>query len=454
MSNSTLPPLPASPEALFRYRIVTLVVAKILGGKTLVTAVGEVEITPHLGADGKLCTVSPRSIYRWQKAYNESGMLGLEPAERPKTATSEVLSDGLLAFLRSEKALDVDASIPELLRRARERGITKPEEKIDRVTLYRAAVRMGLPVTRRTKLRDTDMRPFAYPHRLQMVLADGKHFRAGIRRTRRVALFFLDDASRYGLGVVVGPSESAELFLRGFHEVLRRYGFMDIVFLDNGAGFTALDTEAVFAALRIGLVLGTAGYPEGHGKIEKFNQTALAMVLRGLSGAPDVDDDFGALELRLNHFLTHQYNQRPHEAIGNQTPHARWHADTRALRFPESSVTLRASFVVTESRKVSNDNVIHHESTAYEMPRGHAGTSVVVYRHVLDATLSVLHEGEMVRLHPVDLAANAIARRGIPAVPPEPATPPVTAAQIAFARDYAPLVDADGGLLRPSTKEK
>ena len=229
---------------------------------------------------------------------------------------------------------------------------------------------------------------------------------------------------------------------------------MDIAYLDRGPGFISLDTEAVFAHLRIALVLGTAGYPEGHGKIERFNQTAKHMVLRGLSGAPDVDDDFRALELRLGHYLTHQYNQRPHEALDGQTPHARWHADDRALRFPESPAALRASFVVTESRRVSKDNVVQHESTAYEVPRGHAATSIVVHRHVLDATLSILHAGKMVRLHPVDLAANARAHRGVPEDAPEPATPPVTAAQIAFARDFSPLVGADGGLLRPPTKEK
>jgi putative transposase len=39
---------------------------------------------------------------------------------------------------------------------------------------------------------------------MMMVLADGKHFRAGVRRRKHVALFFLDGAPRYELGVLVG----------------------------------------------------------------------------------------------------------------------------------------------------------------------------------------------------------------------------------------------------------
>jgi hypothetical protein len=51
------------------------------------------------------------------------------------------------------------------------------------------------------------------------VLADGKHFRAAVRRKRRVAVFFRDDATRFGLGGVVGTDETAELFLRGLHAI-------------------------------------------------------------------------------------------------------------------------------------------------------------------------------------------------------------------------------------------
>ena len=96
---------------------------------------------------------------------------------------------------------------------------------------------------------------------MMMVLADGKHFRVGARRRRRVAVFFLD-AARFALGVVVGTDETAELFLRGLHAVLRRFGFMDTLSLDRGPGFRADDTAAACHRLGIHLVHGTAGYPE------------------------------------------------------------------------------------------------------------------------------------------------------------------------------------------------
>jgi putative transposase len=439
-------PLTLSPEALFRYQIVSAVKARELSGQGIDAAVREVAAQRHLTLAGEQKTAAVRSIYRWLAELDRDGASGIETA-RPERTISRALPAPLVEFLANEKAEDRYASVPELIRRARERGVIGPHERADRSSVWRACVRLGLPLRRVPAKHEADKRRFAYPHRMMMVLADGKHFRAGVSRAKRVAVFFLDDATRFVLGVVVGTAESAELFLRGLHRVLRRFGFMDILFLDRGPGFRADDTAAACRHLDIHLVLGTAAYPEGHGKIEKFNQTAGSQILRGLPGAADVDADCGALELRLGHFLDHGYNQQPHEALGGQTPLARFEADTRALRFPADDAELTDRFVVTETRKVSNDNVVSYEGVDYEVPRGHAGTDVTVWRHLLSGALSVVHDGRLVTLAPVDLAQNAVSRRVVPAAPApdDDERAPQTAAQLAFARDFAPVVGPDGG---------
>jgi hypothetical protein len=185
----------------------------------------------------------------------------------PVPVISRALPDTLLDFLAAEKAEERYALVPELIRRALQLGVIGPHQRIDRTSVWRACVCLGLPLRRVPAKQEADRRRFAYPHRMMMMLADGKHFRAGVGRKRRVAVFFLDDATRFGLGVVVGTDETAELFLRGLHTVLRRFGFMDVLFLDRGPGFRADDTAAACHRLDIHLVLGTAGYPEGHGKM-------------------------------------------------------------------------------------------------------------------------------------------------------------------------------------------
>jgi hypothetical protein len=315
------------------------------------------------------------------------------------------------------------------------------------VTVWRALTKRGVATKRRKTPHGGDTRRFAYPNRMQMVLSDGKHFRAGRARLKRVALFFLDDATRYGLHVIVGTSESADLFLRGVYEMVRKGGLFDILFLDNGPGFIAVDTAAVVASLNALLVLGTSGYAAGHGKIEKFNQTALDAVLQYLDGVDDVDPDCGALELRLQHWLRETYNHTPHESLGKGvTPWQRWSDDDRPLTFPDDDADLRDRFVLSETRRVTNDHTVSIDSVDYEVPKGLAGQTIPIYRQVLDGTLSITFGDRRIRLQPVDLAANATSRRGAGTSPPVPTGPvPPSAAQLAYARDLAPIVDADGG---------
>ena len=444
-----------SPEVLFRYRLVCEVDSRVLRGEDRADAVHDVVAQDQHDLRGNLRHVSERTLYRWLARYTEYGFTGLVPARRKRVDGSLVLKDTLLEFLRTQKTLDPQASIPELIRRARETGVLRPNDPVDRTSVYRALKRMGIYVGRRKRRRpERDTRRFQYPHRMQMLLCDGKHFRAGAARARRVALFFLDDASRYGLDVVVGTSESASLFLGVLYNKTRRYGIADIYYLDQGPGFIATDTFEVVRKLGALLIHGETAYPEGHGKIEKFNQTAKHDVLRGYDGRADIDPDPQALSLRLQHYLREVYNHRPHESLGGDTPYERFNADERPLRMPQSDDELRSRFVLHIKRTVTADHTVSVDSVAYEIPTGHAGEKLLVHRRLLDNTYAVLHQGRLVDIHPVDLHANARARRARGRDPqPEAAHPlPPSAADLAFERDFSPVVSPDGGLPDP-TKE-
>jgi transposase InsO family protein len=448
-------PLVASAEALFRYQVVSLVLAARARGISSLESIRQAALHRHRRLDGTLRGVSARTIRRWTRAFERRGLPGLEPASRSRTSTSVVLSARLLDFVRVQKQQDERASLPELLRRARETGVLDEKARADRTTLWRACRRQGLLVRRSRRARDRDSRRFAYPHRMQLVLCDGKHFRAGAARLRRVVLFFLDDATRLGLCAVVGTAEDAALFLRGLYRVVRQHGLMDGLYADHGCGFTANDSVAALAQMGVLLVHGEVAYPEGRGKVERFNRTADSQLLRHLDGRADVDPDCGALELRIQHFLERRYDLAPHESLDGLSPQARWEGDARPLRFPESDVALRRCFVIRETRRVSRDHVISFEGVAYEAPRGHAGTTVAVHRHLLDQTLSVMHDGRLVALHSVDLAVNARARRASPREQDETTAPlPPSAAELQWRRDFAPLTGPDGAFADTSDDEE
>jgi len=442
MNESPRPPAPPSSEALLRYSILAQVEALLLGGCRAAAAVREVAARPHADPAGRAVRVSARTIQRWRAAYTESGIAGLEPKSRKRTETSVVLDEALVTFFQTEKESDPRASVPELIKRARERGIL--HGPIDRTTAWRACRRMGLPTRARPTKHEGDIRRWMYPHRMQCVLCDGKFFRAGAERLRRVALFFLDDATRFALEVRVGYSESSRLFLRGLHEMVMKCGLPDLLFLDHGPGFKSHDTRAVVeGGLGAWLVHGTVKYPQGRGVIERFNRTAQDQVLRSLDGAVEVDPDPGALTVRLRHYLN-RYNNTPHETLGGDTPRQRWEAG-RPLRLPEDEADLRRRFVVTLQRKVSADHIIQAGGKEWEAPRGLGAQTVQIARHVLDDKLWVLHDGKYVELAELDAEANATDRRGKAEGPVPTEGVPKTAATAAFDKDMQTVVGPDGG---------
>jgi hypothetical protein len=162
-----------------------------------------------------------------------------------------------------------------------------------------------------------------------------------------------------------------------------------------------------------------------------------------------VDDRCEALEIRLRHFLLEHYNHKPHEALGGRTPVECWESDRRELRLMTSDDDLRRRFLLSEMRSVSNDHVLSVDGTAYETPRGYGGRRVEIFRCALEQTVSILHDGRLLRLHPLDVVANATAGRAKPTPRDhqhaDPNPPVYSAARLAYERDLGPIVDDEGG---------
>lgn len=432
---------PGWSRALMRYSAVSHVEAYVLGGQTLAKAVARVCQQDSASPKDESRRLSRSSLYEWYRSYKKGGMDALFDAPMPKRGSG--LPQVFIDYLCSEKRNDPDASIPEVIARAREQGIISATELVDRTTVFRAARQLDLPMLRRKKAEATTMRPFAYEHRMMMVLCDGKHFRAGASRLKRVALFFIDDATRYLLGVSVGFSESAEFFLESLYQVIQTYGRMDALYMDRGPGFKADDTEKVLANLKIPLIHGQSGYPEGRAKIERFNSTVTQDVMRGLQ-KPEIDPSRTALDLRLRHYINERYNLRYHSNV-HAKPKDLFDQDIKPLSFPESNEELRRAFVLSEPRKVRRDNIIHWDGLVYETPLGYAGRTVTIYRDLLSRKIWLLHNGEAVVLHPPDLGLNAREIRKQETRGKSPSGPVVTAAEMHFNRDFSPIVGHDGG---------
>jgi len=422
-----------------RFAVVSLVISKIGLGYSTNKAIAET--IDHFKSSDDPKNLSRSTVFRWLGSYRKSGWQGLQ--KKAVIRTRNALSTDFIHFLTQAKRKDPKASIPEIIRLAKAKNIVGENQQLDRSTVYRHAVQLNLPILRQRKTTNSK-RPFAYPHRMQMVLCDGKHFRAGVERLKRVVFTFLDDASRKVLGAIVGTSENSSLFLKGLHNVIANYGFMDHIYLDKGPGFIASAAERVSQNLDIPLIFGTTKYPEGHGKIERYNRTLLDQCLRGLA-KPGIDPNLYALGVRINHFAKFVYGKITHSEI-KTSPESRFESDIRNLKFPQNEQALIEAFTLHEKRKVRDDNVITFNDQLYEVPLGYAGTKITLFHNPIKETVSMIHRGKTITLSSPDLALNARERRRKTAEDIADHQPIVTtAAEIQFNKDFQTIVDIDGG---------
>jgi transposase InsO family protein len=439
-------------KAILRHRAVSLVLARTEAGLSVSAAIDEVLQNGFVVLSaGQRLRASRRTLHRWIERYQAKGFDALAPANRRLSEPSRILSPKFVEFLVTQKNSDPEASIPEVIRSAELLGIVG-EDELSRTTVWRAAAKANLPLIGVQKKSNSTKRRFEYKHRMQMVLCDGKHFRAGVGRKRRVVFTFIDDSTRKVLGVTVCRSENRYTFLKGLYEVILHFGKMVCLYLDNGSGFISNDGYLICARLGIHLINGTEGYPEGHGKIERYNRTQYGDLLRTLAGDPSVHDSFASLETRIGHYTFNLYNNRSHESL-HQTPNEKWRADSLPLRVVDDKDALAREFLITKTHKVSADNIVKAGGQLLEMPFGYAGTKVHIAHHLLDKEFGFLHEGKMILLKPVNLAVNAKTKRSgrLTKTKPENSHGPIrTAARIAYEKVFEPIVTSDGDFIEPN----
>jgi hypothetical protein len=135
-----------------------------------------------------------------------------------------------------------------------------------------------------------------------------------------------------------------------------------------------------------------------------------------------------------------------------ETPWERWSRDPRPLRHLTEEELMHA-FVAYLERTVTSDRLVSIDSIDYEVPRdaGRGGQRILITHRLLDATYHVVVGERLVRIHPVDLAANARSPRARPGAADETKAPPErTAADMVFERDLGSVLDEDGGAPPPS----
>jgi putative transposase len=281
--------------------------------------------------------VSRKTGYKWIHRFKEHGTAGLsERSRRPLHCPDGTPADVVQALLEARRHHPTWGPKKLLALLARQH----PEGKWPAVsTACRLLKKNGLITSPRRRRRISHpgrpLTPMTQPN--EIWTADFKgHFRTG-DGLYTYPLTVQDGFSRYLLDVQAFLSPSHQLTQPVFERLFREYGLPRIIRTDNGAPFatTAIGRLSRLSVwwIRLGIFpeLIEPGHPEQNPRHERMHRTLKAETARPPA------EDHRAQQERFDYFCRVYNHERPHEALGQQTPASVYHPSDRTypIRLPK-----------------------------------------------------------------------------------------------------------------------
>ncbi|MCU1423766.1 MAG: transposase [Microbacteriaceae bacterium] len=268
--------------------------------------------------------VSRKTVHDWLARYEAGGLENLaDRSHRPRSCPHQIGADVEVAIARmrsSHPSWGPRRIVFELGKRGLEPA---PSES----AVYRALVRLNLidPAGRRRRDRKWKRWERGAPMELwQMdtvggfVLVDG---------TRAKALTGVDDHSRFCISAYLMVRETSQRVCDGLALAMRTWGVPEQILTDNGKVFTGRfnqpPVEVLFDRIcrenGIGHLLTQPRSPTTTGKIERFHRA-----LRTEFRTDRVFADLAHAQAELDEWVVDYNTHRPHQALGMDTPAARF----------------------------------------------------------------------------------------------------------------------------------
>jgi putative transposase len=442
-----MPPDPAEAIALHRFSVIAEATNPRLSPAERGHLVRDLANRVHVLPDGSARTYTRCTLDRWIRAWRTKGLAGLRPATRSDAGLvrrhAQLVAEA--AALRRESPARSSAQIAAIL--FARHGVAVSERTIRDWLQARGLTRTALQSERASYGRFEASRPNEIWVGDVLVGPFVPHPRvAGSIRAR--LFLFLDDFSRLILHGVWVTHENARAGQHVLRAAIARRGIPEIVYLDNGAPFSAAVLARSCAVLGIRLVHSRPYRPQGRGKVERLfrfirERFLVEIEAAGVATLQELNDKFAAWA----------------ESVGNTRVHAETH-ETPIARFlsqgppPAADPALMAeAFRWSALRVVSKTATISLAGNRYAVDPALVGRRVECRYDPEDLSrLDIFFEGR-----PAGAGVPFVIGRHVhPAVPQAEQTPPpptgvdylgmILAAEEAAAKDgitYRDLSDSE-----------
>jgi len=340
--------------------------------------------------------LSIRSLYRYEKAYNDNRFSGLKPMNREMRQSKDLPDnfDELVTEATRLKREVPTRSIAQLILILEMEGRVPPGV-LKRSTLQRHLYRAGFGKKQMRKYNEaqkSSSKRFCKPHRMMLAQADIKYGpKLAIGENGTMVSTYLsviiDNHSKLVLDAKFYDNQQANIIEDSYRRAILKHGKMDTVYHDRGSQYVSRQLMKSLSMLGIRVRHAKPYSPQSKGGVEVFNRFVNAFFAE--SKAQKVK----TLE-SLNHFfdiwLEEYYHKKPHSGIaeyykslGSQvppegiSPQQEWNRDSRALVFMDAGVVGKA-FLHHETRVVDKGACISFNGLKYETSTALIGATVEI----------------------------------------------------------------------------
>ena len=269
---------------------------------------------------------SQDAVRRWVKAYQERGEQGLRDRVVPAGSRRKIprpVREKIVEIKKREPFFGVQR-ISHLLKRAF--FLSASPETVRRTLKEESLLAPSSKSSRRNVSRP---RFFERATPNQLWQSDIFTFRLGGRYAYLIG--FIDDYSRYVVGLEIYRSQTAGQVLEVYRRAIGEYGVPKEMLTDRGRQYTnwrgSTKFERELGKDRVKHIKSQAHHPMTLGKIERFWKAIFEEFL--------VRAQFGSFEEareRIRHWLQYYNHKRPHQGIGGLCPADRYFEIQAELR--------------------------------------------------------------------------------------------------------------------------
>lgn len=271
--------------------------------------------------------VSLSSVHKWAQYYRERGEAGLR---QPWTSTRKAqrkLSPVVGTEIRAMKRAHPEYGVRRIAHFLKRMLFLPGSHETVRKTLH--AAKLIPPVRKKTPKNPSKPRFFERSTPNQMWQSDIFPFKLGGEYAYLIG--FMDDYSRYLIGLEVYRSQTAEMVLEVYRRAVGAYGAPKEMLTDNGRQYTNWRGKTHFEKAlmrdRVHHIRSRPHHPMTLGKIERFWKTIWEEFLVRAQF-----ESFESARERIGWWVQYYNHKRPHQGLEGLCPADRFYAIQKEVR--------------------------------------------------------------------------------------------------------------------------